>query len=168
MKCISECKEEEKSEFVNGLYKFFIEADVNETHKLDWETFIQYVFDVVMANQTKSDKGEVQSQTEMFDLAPSEGPLKFSQSAFKDLLVHEGLIQKVTYSAKFNRLILIETKSHLIKFISPLLQEKEIIDLFNRQNDMCKTIERPLINRAEVKYFVIATAYDEVNQIVNC
>ena len=150
--------------------KFFAEIDTDENRKIDWNEFTQNVIDSVMNNEIETNqKGELPNQKEMLELAHTNEAIRFSQSEFADELVHEGLIQKVTYFKSINRMLLLETSIHIVKFVSPKFKKKQIVDLFNRKDDMCESTEEDINSNAlkiNTRTFILAATYDEDHKIV--
>jgi len=165
-------QESEKLDLVHGLCKLFSEIDINGDKKMEWREFTQYVIDAVMQDEVKADsKGELPNQREMLEQAHSKKFLRFAESPIMDSVVHDGLIQKVTYYPSLDRLLLVESQSHLVKFVSTNLKRKEVIDLFDKEVDYynkSEMIDDPNKHAPgkDQKYFVLAAAYDEKDQTV--
>ena len=152
--------EVDKLDLIHGLCKLFSEIDINGDKKMEWREFTQYIIDAVMQDNIKEDgKGEMPNQKEMLEWAHSKKFLRFGQSLCTDNIIHEASVQKAVYYPIFNRLMIIETQSHSIKFASLDLRRKETIDLYNKEHDnFLKNGDDDLKNGQEhkIKYFVLS------------
>jgi hypothetical protein len=161
---------EEKFDLVHGLNKLFAEIDINGDSKMEWREFTQYVIDAVMQDHVKAASvAKAPNQKELLDAAHSRKFMRFSESSLSDNCVHEGSIQKALYYPSLNRVLLIESRSHLLKFVTPELKKKEIIDLYSKDIDLYTKDERGTertFGQKEEKYFVLTAAYDEKDKIV--
>jgi len=147
----------EKYDLIHGLCKLFTEIDTNEDRKMEWREFTQYVIDTVIKNPVKkNDKGELPTQKELLNQAHLQDYIKFHESNIIDCMSHEGNIQKVIYLPHKEKLLLVETKSHIIKFMKIDMHLKEQINLYDEKY------------KEEGNYFVMAAHYDEKNEILGC
>ncbi len=173
MKCAMNYKPDDKFDLVHGLCRLFAEIDINGDRKMEWREFTQYVIDAVMQDNVKADsKGEMPNQKEMLEQAHSKKLLRFMESSCTDSTVHEGFIQRAAYYPSIDRVLLVESQSHLLKFVSPELRRREVIDLHDRETDLYASTDSldegaKAVQAKDSKYFVMAAAYDEKDQIVS-
>ena len=170
MKCAMNYPAEDKYDLVHGLNKLFAEIDINGDAKMEWREFTQYVIDAVMQDHVKAGNGQQPAnQKELLELAHSRKFTRFCESAHRDNCVHEGVIQKALYYPSLGQLLLIESRSHLLKFLSPELKKRDVIDLYSKDVDLYpkdSRMEERTFGQKEEKYFVLSAAYDERDSIV--
>ncbi len=176
MKCAMNYRPDEKFDLVHGLQKLFAEIDINGDHKMEWSEFTQYVIDAVMQDHVKAaGKDEAPTQKEMLEQAHSKKFVRFSESSYVDTCVHEGIINKIVYIPSLDRLMLVESRSPLLKFMSLELKKKEVLNLRAKELDSYpktggagsqgEETERGVPPREE-KFFILAAAYNERDSIV--
>jgi len=175
MKCAMNYSQEEKYDLVHGLNKLFSEIDINGDKKMEWREFTQYVIDAVMQNPIKKNaKGELPNQKDLLEQAHSQKFMRFNESACLDKCTHEGIIQRAKYYPSIDKILLSESKSHLVKLVSPDMRKRDIIDLYARdidlfnKNDPMADIDNKLGGIKDEKYFVLSSSYDEKDQMVAC
>ncbi len=172
MKCAMNYNPDEKYDLVHGLCKLFSEIDINGDKKMEWREFTQYVIDAVMQNPVKKNiRGELPNQKDLLEQAHSQKFTRFVESQFLDHCVHEGMIQKSLYYTSLDRVLLVESRSHLLKLVTSDLKKKDIIDLYAKDINL---YTNPDMNEEEIRgkgvkdenYFVLAASYNEKDQIV--
>jgi len=146
---------QDKYDLIYGLCKLFGDIDTNGDRKMQWSEFTQYVIDAVMKNPIKkNDKGELPTQKELLKEVHLKTFLRFNKSTCTDRLPHEGNIQKVKYCPLIDQLLITETKTPSIKFVTPDMHLKAQVDI-NSIGD-------------EGLYFVMAAHYDDIEEILGC
>lgn len=149
----------EKYDLIHGLCRLFAEIDTNEDRKMQWREFTQYVIDAVMKNPIKkNDKGELPTQKELLDQAHLQGFARFGESNCVDCMPHEGSVQKVAHCFLAELLLVVETKSHVVKFVGVDMQLKNAVDLYSKR----------LEGEGDGKYFVMGACYNEREEILGC
>eukprot|EP01022_Parablepharisma_sp_SALTPOND_P001157 TRINITY_DN105701_c0_g1_i1.p2 TRINITY_DN105701_c0_g1~~TRINITY_DN105701_c0_g1_i1.p2 ORF type:complete len:538 (-),score=58.24 TRINITY_DN105701_c0_g1_i1:2394-4007(-) len=160
----------EEPDLIHGLCKLFSEIDINGDMKMQWSEFTQYVIDAVMQNPVKKNsKGELPNQKDMLEQAHSSQLRlpRFSEGYALDSCVHDGPIMRVQYYPSLDRVLVTEGKSHLLRFLSPDMKKKEMIDLYAKDNDLYNKDE--IVDEPKKDtYFVLAAAYNEKDQMLAC
>ena len=172
MKCAMNYSPDEKYDLVHGLCNLFSEIDINGDRKMEWREFTQYVIDAVMQNPVKKNvRGELPNQKDLLEQAHSQKYIRFAESTFLDRCVHEGMIQKALYYPTIDKILLVESRSHYLKLVSPDLNKKEIVDLYAKDIDM---VAKHDIGEEESRakgfkdenYFVLSASYDVGDEMV--
>ena len=164
--------EEDKLDLIHGLCKLFSEIDINGDKKMEWREFTQYIIDEVIQDNIKpNSRGEMPNQKEMLEIAHSKKFLRFGQNSYVDHVIHEGAIRRVIFYPSINRLMLVESQSHIIKFSSLELKRKEVIDLYEKNAEYIAKPINPEEGTKKVidnnsKFFVMSASYSERDKIV--
>ena len=113
--------ESDKINLVYGLYKLFSEIDFNGDGSMQWEEFTQFIIDSVMGENKKDGKGDEEEGTGK-DL--SEKQLKkykrySSSTQVEDKSLHDTDIIDACFSAKIDKLFVVEYRSKKIKCYNP-------------------------------------------------
>ena len=121
----------------------------------------------------KNAKGELPNQAELLEQAHSQKFIRFNESETKDHSSHEGGIQKAIFYQSLDKILLLEIKSHILKFAGSDLKKKDQIDLHSKEVDlyMAQDSEEDkgrLEKLRSEKYFVLSTAYNEKDEILAC
>lgn len=153
---------EEECDLIHGLCKLFAEIDVNGDKKLQWSEFTQYVIDAMMQNPTR--KSDTMNQKDLLDQAHINDLPRFGESLYMDSCVHDGPVHRVVYYPALDKLMVTEGRTHCVKFISPDLKRKEIVDLYAKDLDVYNKEDRS--SRTENTYFVLSATYNEKDQMV--
>eukprot|EP00826_Nyctotherus_ovalis_P020965 TRINITY_DN16679_c0_g1_i1.p1 TRINITY_DN16679_c0_g1~~TRINITY_DN16679_c0_g1_i1.p1 ORF type:complete len:407 (-),score=87.34 TRINITY_DN16679_c0_g1_i1:40-1260(-) len=157
----------EEFDLIHGLSKLFTEIDINLSRRLTWSEFSQHIIDSVITNRvTKNVHGELPNQRHLLEqVHASHFKLpRFAEVSGVDNCIHEGLILKVAYYESINRIFLLESKSHMLKYMTPNLRKKAVIDLYGKDADG----EESANTAKNESYFVIAAVYNEKDELLVC
>ena len=113
-------KEDEKTDLVYGLHKFFCEIDFNGDGHMEWAEFTQFIIDKVEGEFSVPEKGEDDKDkiTDEKDLQKYKR-YELSQN-IHDYNIHKTDINVTVYMNSNNKLLLNEYNSPVIKMYNPL------------------------------------------------
>ena len=136
-------KEDEQTDLVYGLHKFFCEIDFNGDGHMEWAEFTQFIIDKVegeFSNDEKEDENKNQENSENNLIKYKRYEL--SQN-IRDSNIHKADINTISYMNKYNKLLVSENNSHIIKIYNPLMGKIENTLDIHKIND---EIEKERIN----------------------
>ena len=136
-------KEEEKTDLVYGLHKFFCEIDFNGDGHMEWAEFTQFIIDKVegefsIPEKEEDKKAKVLEEKNLMKYKRYE----LSQN-INDSNIHRTDINSALYLNNTNKLLLNEYNSDVIKIYNPLIGKiVNILDI----HKINQNIEREKIN----------------------
>ena len=136
-------KEEEKTDLVYGLHKFFCEIDFNGDGHMEWAEFTQFIIDKVegefsIPEKEEDKKAKVLEEKNLMKYKRYE----LSQN-IHDSNIHRTDINSALYLNNTNKLLLNEYNSDVIKIYNPLIGKiVNILDI----HKINQNIEREKIN----------------------
>ena len=124
-------QENEKTDLVYGLHKFFCEIDFNGDGHMEWAEFTQFIIDKVEGEFSLPEKDDEVEKKELEE----KNSLKYKRYELsKNILdsnIHKKDINATTYMSNINRLLLSEYNSNKIKIYNPFTGRIEnILDLY--------------------------------------
>ena len=113
-------KDNEKTDLVYGLHKFFCEIDFNGDGHMEWAEFTQFIIDRVEGEFSLPEKeDEVEKKENEEKNAQKYKRYELSKSIL-DSNIHKKDINATAYMSNINRLLLSEYNSNKIKVYNPL------------------------------------------------
>ena len=113
-------KDNEKTDLVYGLHKFFCEIDFNGDGHMEWAEFTQFIIDKVEGEFSLPEKEDEVEKKELEE----KNLLKYKRYELsKNILdsnIHKKDISATAYMSNINRLFLSEYNSNKIKIYNPL------------------------------------------------
>ena len=113
-------KDNEKTDLVYGLHKFFCEIDFNGDGHMEWAEFTQFIIDKVEGEFSLPEKEDEVEKKELEE----KNSLKYKRYELsKNILdsnIHKKDISATAYMSNINRLFLSEYNSNKIKIYNPL------------------------------------------------
>ena len=159
--------EDEKTDLVYGLHKFFCEIDFNGDGHMEWAEFTQFIIDNVEGEFSVPEKNDENKEKENIekDLVKYKR-YELSQN-IHDCNIHKTDINTTDYMNSTNKLLLNEYNSCIIKIYNPLsgrientldvhkinydLEKEKIDDILRGQKGTQKTKKTSSKKRKEVK-----------------
>lgn len=145
LQCAIPHPHDEKYELINGLIKLFYDIDINGDQKIEWSEFTQYIIDAVLAQQTElndlegenirnnliiignndDDEDEllINDLEKLGEIDKKKIERAYAQvtkeyrldDSFGQNLTFATPLQRISYSPKFRKFYILETKSNRIK-----------------------------------------------------
>ena len=113
-------KDDEKTDLVYGLHKFFCEIDFNGDGHMEWAEFTQFIIDKVEGEFSVPEKEDEKREKEAIE----QNLLKYKRyelsESIHDLNIHKSDINATDYMNSTNKLLLSEYNSSIIKMYNPL------------------------------------------------
>ena len=136
-----EIKENEKTDLVYGIHKFFCEIDFNGDGHMEWAEFTQFIIDKVEGEFSNNEKEEdVKERINSEKTIIKYKRYELSQNII-DYNIHKSEINSTSYMNKINRLLLSEYKGHIIKIYNPLNGKVENTINIHKINDDIEKIK---------------------------
>ena len=154
-----EIKENEKTDLVYGIHKFFCEIDFNGDLHMEWAEFTQFIIDKVEGEFSNIEKEEdVKERINSEKAIIKYKRYELSQNII-DYNIHKSDINATSYMNKINRLLISEYNGHIIKMYNPLTGRVEnTIDIHKINDDIEKVkIEELLRNEKNANQIMSET-----------
>ena len=134
-----EIKENEKTDLVYGIHKFFCEIDFNGDGHMEWAEFTQFIIDKVEGEYSNAEKEEdVKERVNSEKSIVKYKRYELSQNIV-DYNIHKTDINVTSYMNRINKLLISEYNTHIIKIYNPLLGKIEnFIDIHKINDDIEK------------------------------
>ena len=129
----------EKTDLVYGLHKFFCEIDFNGDGHMEWAEFTQFIIDKVEGEFSLPEKIDEEEKRENEE----KNSIKYKRyelsKTIQDSNIHKKDINATAYIGNTNKLLLSEYNSHVIKIYNPLVGKIEnILDVFKINYNIAK------------------------------
>ena len=137
-----EIKENEKTDLVYGIHKYFCEIDFNGDGHMEWAEFTQFIIDKVEGeylnaeNEEEEQKDKVNSKKNIIKYKRYE----LSQNII-DYNIHKTDINTVSYMSRINKLLISEYNKNIIKIYNPLNGKIENMIDVHKINDGIEKIK---------------------------
>ena len=137
-----EIKENEKTDLVYGIHKYFCEIDFNGDGHMEWAEFTQFIIDKVEGeyfnaeNDEEEQKDKVNSKKNIIKYKRYE----LSQNII-DYNIHKTDINAVSYMSRINKLLISEYSKNIIKIYNPLNGKVENMIDVHKINDGIEKIK---------------------------
>ena len=114
-------QEDERTDLVYGLHKFFCEIDFNGDGHMEWAEFTQFIIDKVEGEFSVPEKGTDNKNVENTDKDLVKYKRYELSQTIQDSNIHKRDINATDYMNSNNRLLLSEYNSNVIKIYNPLI-----------------------------------------------
>ena len=112
--------EDEKTDLVYGLHKFFCEIDFNGDGHMEWAEFTQFIIDKVEGEYSIPEKEDEKKSKENIEKNVTKYKRYELSQNIHDLSIHKTNINAATYMPNTNRILLSEYNSYIVKICNPL------------------------------------------------
>ena len=163
-----EIKENEKTDLVYGIHKYFCEIDFNGDGHMEWAEFTQFIIDKVEGEYSNSDNEE--DSKEKRNLGKNIIKYKryeLSQNII-DYNIHKSDVVCARFMNKINRLLISEYNKYIIKIYNPLTAKIEnTIDIHKINDDIEKVkIEELLRDQKNAKQVINETNRTKIQKSI--
>ena len=152
-------KDNEKTDLVYGIHKFFCEIDFNGDLHMEWAEFTQFIIDKVEGEFSNNEKEEDVKER----ITSEKAIIKYKRYELSqnivDYNIHKSEIHSTAYMNKTNKLLISEYNGHIIKVYNPLNGKVEnMIDIHKINDDIEKVkIEELLRNEKNANQIMSET-----------